>query len=867
MADDARLGTLTTRIPARMDRLPWSRFHWMIVIGLGTVWILDGLEVTIVGSVAARLTEEGSGIELSAAHIGYAAAIYVAGACSGALFFGQLTDRFGRKKLFILTLAVYVVATVATAFAFAPWYFFVCRFVTGMGIGGEYAAINSAIDELIPARARGRVDIIINGSYWVGAALGALAAVVFLNTSIFAIDLGWRVAFGVGGVLGLVIMFVRRHVPESPRWLFIHGREDEAERIVDRIEREVREETRQDLEEPEQSITVRQRKAIPFREIAKVAFKVYPQRAVLGFALFVGQAFLYNAVTFDLGTILSTFFDVASGTVPYFFALFAVGNFLGPLLLGRLFDTVGRKPMISGTYFVSSALTVLLAVFMVTGGLTTWTFMALVGVTFFFASAGASSAYLTVSEIFPMETRALAIAFFYAIGTAAGGITGPLIFGRLIDTGDASLVAIGFFVGAGIMALGGLAELIFGVRAERASLENIAKPLTAEEAEEAPAAEPGAGPAPDVRPERRAALEARRHAEEQRARAAEHRAAIHEVRPRADEGDRGAAERLRVEEALAQTAEWEAERLTEEAAAHDGRVDAEDAGTDTERRSALERAAAAEERARALHQRIEALAAANQRDAQTHAALAEAAAERARAREQHAMAVEAHARAADLEGAEAEIARGQAETFDQWEKMHAETARAHVARAERDEDEAARHDRQADVHRLRAESAADRMEAAQHRSAAASLAAESGTAGPAQREHEAAAERQRAARERDERIRRRILRRERQRRTGLRRLLPGPGETFYSPGMLGTASRWSSDADIALDREVNAIAQALSEHGPTSRHRLAEVVGARYWGPGRFRAALREAVHEGLAQPQARNRYAPPPRPTDTDTD
>ncbi|MFG2087602.1 MULTISPECIES: MFS transporter [unclassified Spirillospora] len=862
------MGTLTTRIPARMDRLPWSRFHWMVVIGLGTVWILDGLEVTIVGSVAARLTEEGSGIELSAAHIGYAAAIYVAGACTGALLFGQLTDRFGRKKLFILTLVVYVIATVATAFAFAPWYFFVCRFVTGMGIGGEYAAINSAIDELIPARARGRVDIIINGSYWVGAALGALAAVVFLNTAIFPIDLGWRVAFGIGGVLGLVIMFVRRHVPESPRWLFIHGREDEAERIVDRIERGVREETHQDLDEPDQSITVRQRKAIPFREIAKVAFKVYPRRAILGFALFVGQAFLYNAVTFDLGTILSGFFDVASGTVPYFFAIFAIGNFLGPLLLGRLFDTVGRKPMISGTYFVSSALTVLLAVFLITGGLTKWTFIALVGVTFFFASAGASSAYLTVSEIFPMETRALAIAFFYAIGTAAGGITGPLIFGRLIDTGDVSLVAIGFLVGAVIMALGGLAELFFGVKAERASLENIAKPLTVEEAgeEEAPAAKPSAEEAPDVRPERRAALEARRHAEEQRARAAEHRAAIHEVRSRADEGDRAAADRLRVEETLAQTAEWEAERLTEQATAHDERVAAEDAGTATERDSALERAAAAEERARALHQRVEALAAANRRDAETHAAFAEAAAERARAREQHAMAVEAHARAADLEGIEAEIARGHAETFDEWERMHAELALAHVARAERDEDGAARHDRQADVHRLRAESAADRMEAAQHRSAAASLAAESGTAEQARREREAAAERQRAARERDERIRQRVLRRERQRRTGLRRLLPGPGETFYSPRMLGTSS-WSSDADIALDREVSAIAQALSEHGPTSRHRLAELVGARYWGPGRFRAALREAVHEGLAQPQARNRYAPPPRPGDTNTD
>ncbi|XRQ10324.1 MFS transporter [Actinomadura welshii] len=879
MAEDARLGTVTTQVPARMDRLPWSRFHWMIVIGLGTVWILDGLEVTIVGSVAARLTEEGSGIDLTPAHIGYAAAIYVAGACTGALFFGQLTDRFGRKKLFIATLVVYVVATVATAFAFAPWYFFVCRFITGMGIGGEYAAINSAIDELIPARARGRVDIIINGSYWLGAAGGALAAVFFLNTEFFPLDIGWRVAFGLGGVLGLVIMFVRRHVPESPRWMFIHGREEEAERLVDGIEHQVREQTGRELEEPGESITVRQRKSIPFRQIAGVAFKVYPKRAILCFALFVGQAFLYNAVTFDLGTILSTVFDVASGTVPYFFALFALGNFLGPLLLGRLFDTVGRKPMISGTYFISSALTILLGIMLVGGGLTTWTFMALIGVTFFFASAGASSAYLTVSEIFPMETRALAIAFFYAIGTAAGGITGPLLFGRLIDTGESNLIAIGFFVGAVIMALGGLAELLFGVRAEGASLENIAKPLTVEEAEEeeapagkapvgkAPAGKAADEPGPDVRPERRPALEARRNAEEQRARAAEHRAVIHEMRPRADAGDPDAAERIRVEEILAQHADWEAERLAEEAAAHDERIAAEDAGTDGERRSALERAAAAEERARALQQRLEALTAENEEDAETHAVLAEAASEQARAREQHAMAETARARAADLQGIEAEIAGLQAETFEQWEKMHAELAQMHAARAERDGEEAARHERQAEVHRMSAESAADRMEAAQHRSAAASLAAESGTAEQARREREAAAERQRAARERDERIRERVMRRERQRRAGWRRLMPGPGETFYSPGMLGTASRWSSDADIALDREVNAIAQALNEHGPTTRQELAGLVGARYWGPGRFRSALREAVHEGLAQPQAHNKFAPPSRPPGTESD
>src|ERR1700710_2330599 len=209
--------TIETRIPSRLDRLPWSKFHWMIVIGLGTVWILDGLEVTIVGSIGQRLTEKGSGLVLDASQIGTAAAFYVAGACVGALFFGQLTDRFGRKKLFLVTLGLYIVATVATGFAWTPAYFFACRFLTGMGIGGEYAAINSAIDELIPARVRGRVDLIINGSYWVGAAVGALLTVPLLDTSIFAMDFGWRLAFLIGAALGVGILIVRSNVPASPR--------------------------------------------------------------------------------------------------------------------------------------------------------------------------------------------------------------------------------------------------------------------------------------------------------------------------------------------------------------------------------------------------------------------------------------------------------------------------------------------------------------------------------------------------------------------------------------------------------------------------------------------------------------------------
>src|SRR4051794_31021036 len=351
-------GTLETRIPARLDRLPWAKFHWLIVIGLGTVWILDGLEVTIVGSISSRLTEKGSGIAISTSQIGTAAAFYVAGACLGALFFGQLTDRFGRKKLFTITLGLYLVATVATAFAGSALYFYVARFFTGAGIGGEYAAINSAIDELIPARVRGRVDLVINGSYWLGAAGGALGALVLLNDNLFAPDIGWRLAFGMGAILGLGILIVRRHVPESPRWLFIHGHDKDADRIVGEIEDEVRAETGQDLEEPAQAITVRQRRTISFRTIASTAFKRYPRRTALGFALFVGQAFIYNAVTFARATSRASFYNVAGGRVPLSIALFAASIFPGPVLLGGFFDTAGPKPMIAGTYLGSAAVLV-----------------------------------------------------------------------------------------------------------------------------------------------------------------------------------------------------------------------------------------------------------------------------------------------------------------------------------------------------------------------------------------------------------------------------------------------------------------------------------------------------------------------------
>lgn len=485
MSASVQTGTITTHVPARLDRLPWARFHWRVVIGLGGVWILDGLEVTMVGNVSSRLTEKGSGINLDPAQIGVAAAFYIAGACLGALFFGHLTDRFGRRNLFMLTLALYLVATVATAFAFAPWYFFIARFFTGAGIGGEYAAINSAIDELIPARVRGRVDLVINGTYWLGSAAGAAGALVLLDTSNFPVNIGWRLAFGIGAIFGIFVLLVRRNVPESPRWLFIHGRNKEAEHIVGEIEEAVERDTGRPLPEPEgEQLKIRQRETISFREIARVAFTMYPRRAVLGLALFIGQAFLYNGVTFNLGTLLSGFYGVPSGKVPVFFIVWALSNFVGPLVLGHLFDTVGRKPMITLSYVGSAVVAVILGVLFVTQTGGVWTFIGVLAVTFFLASAGASAAYLTVSEIFPMETRALAIAFFYAVGTAIGGITGPLLFGQLINSGERGQVVWSFLIGAAVMAVAGLIELWLGIAAERQPLEQLAMPLTVADAEQ-----------------------------------------------------------------------------------------------------------------------------------------------------------------------------------------------------------------------------------------------------------------------------------------------------------------------------------------------------------------------------------------------
>jgi MFS family permease len=485
MATGVETGRITTNIPARLDRLPWVRWHWLVIIGLGTVWILDGLEVTIVGSMSDALKPSSTGLGMSSFQVGFAGAAYVAGACLGALFFGQLTDRFGRKKLFLITLGVYTVATVLTAFSMNPMWYFAARFLTGTGIGGEYAAINSAVDELIPAKYRGRVDVAINGSFWVGAAAGSLLTIPLLDPKMVDPAWGWRLAFGLGAILAVGILIVRRHVPESPRWLFIHGRDEEGEKVVRDIEDTVRNESHKDLPDVNDSITIRQRRTISLGLIARTVFTQYPKRTILCFSLFVGQAFLYNAFFFTYGDTLSTFFNVQQAG--WYMAVFAASNFFGALVLSPLFDSVGRVKMITGTYVLSG---ILLAVTgFILGDLNAVTLTVMGAIVFFFASAGASAAYLTASEIFPMETRALCIAFFYAIGTAVGGIAGPLLFGKLIDNAtsskDITMIAIGYFIGAVLMIGGGVVEAVLGVKAEGQALESIAKPLTAEDTEPA----------------------------------------------------------------------------------------------------------------------------------------------------------------------------------------------------------------------------------------------------------------------------------------------------------------------------------------------------------------------------------------------
>ncbi len=471
--------TFETDVPARLDRLPWSRFHWLVVIALGVTWILDGLEVTLVGALAGAISESPR-LRLTPEQIGWTASAYLAGAVVGALGFGWLTDRVGRKKLFTVTVLVYLVATIATGFSWNFWSFAVFRFITGAGIGGEYAAVNATIQELIPARRRGFTDLVINGSFWIGAALGSLGAVVVLNPAIIDPELGWRLAFIIGGSIAVVILFLRRFIPESPRWLMTHGRPEEANDVVTGLEERIRRETGRELPPvPPGRLRLHRHKGDWFLASVRVLATQYRSRAVLGVALMGSQAFCYNAIFFTYALVLTKFYGVPSGQVGWFLLPFALGNFAGPLLLGRFFDTLGRKFMISATYALSGILMAAVGVMFARGWLDAtqqtiaWT------VIFFFASAAASSAYLTVGETFPLEVRAVAISVFYALGTGIGGIAGPAVFGSLIQSGSRDEVLWGYLLGGGLMVGAAVVEAFIGVDAERKSLEEVAPPLSA----------------------------------------------------------------------------------------------------------------------------------------------------------------------------------------------------------------------------------------------------------------------------------------------------------------------------------------------------------------------------------------------------
>jgi MFS family permease len=469
-----------TDIPARLDRLPWGRFHTHVVAALGITWILDGLEVTLAGAVAGALRESPV-LHFSSTDVGLAASAYLAGAVLGAVFFGWLTDRLGRKRLFFITLGFYLVATAATAFSWNLWSFMLFRFLTGAGIGGEYAAINSTIQELVPARVRGWTDLVINGSFWVGAAAGAAGSIVLLDPALLPADMGWRAAFAIGAVLALVILLMRTWLPESPRWLITHGRPEEAEAIVAGIEARFRREGHDLAPGPFPRMRLRARSHTPLAEVATTLFRDHRRRTLVGLALMASQAFFYNAIFFTYALVLQDFYGVESDQVGWYLLPFAAGNFLGPVLLGRLFDTIGRRPMLTFTYTVSG---VLLAA---TGGLFALELVSAATLTlcwtviFFFASAAASAAYLTVSETFPLEIRALAIAFFYAIGTGLGGISGPLLFGALIGTGSRLNVLAGYLLGAALMIGAAIVAARWAVAAERRPLESIARPLALEE--------------------------------------------------------------------------------------------------------------------------------------------------------------------------------------------------------------------------------------------------------------------------------------------------------------------------------------------------------------------------------------------------
>jgi MFS family permease len=467
---------IETSIPARLDSLRWSGFHTRVVLALGITWILDGLEVTLAGALSGAL-KESPRLHFTNFDVGFSNSAYLAGAVLGALGFGWLTDRIGRKKLFFITLALYLTATAATALSWNLASYALFRFLTGAGIGGEYTAINSTIQELVPARYRGWTDLLINGSFWIGAAMGAISAIVLLDPAVIGPDLGWRLAYLTGACLGLVVFVMRMWIPESPRWLMIHGQPDRAHAIVDEIERSAIGKVQDHPQHAWPKIRLQMRHHTPLREVAQTLFSVYRQRSMVGLALMTAQAFFYNAIFFTFALVLTDFFGIASNQIGWYILPFAAGNFLGPLLLGRLFDTLGRRAMITFTYAVSGILLALSGYLFSIGMLSAQTQTIAWMVIFFFASPAASAAYLTVSETFPLEVRALAIALFYAVGTGIGGVAGPALFGALIDTGSRNSVFAGYLLGSGLMIGAAVIAWRYCIAAERRSLESVARPL------------------------------------------------------------------------------------------------------------------------------------------------------------------------------------------------------------------------------------------------------------------------------------------------------------------------------------------------------------------------------------------------------
>jgi MFS family permease len=469
---------VTTDIPARLDRLPWGRFHTLVIVALGITWILDGLEVTLAGSVSGAL-KQSPVLRFTSSDVGLASTAYLMGAVSGALFFGWLTDRLGRKKLFFITLAVYLSATAATALSWDLSSFMLFRFLTGAGIGGEYTAINSTIQELIPARVRGWTDLVINGSFWIGAAVGAAGSIILLDARYFGTDKGWRLAFLIGAALSVIIFVMRLWIPESPRWLITHGRAAEAEAIIREIERRIARAGHDLSQVVLPAIRLRARTHTPLAEVARTLFRSQRMRTLVGLSLMAAQAFFYNAIFFTYALVLTDFYGIEADHIGWYILPFAAGNFLGPVLIGRLFDTIGRRPMLTFSYATSGLLLAgagyLFAEDLVSAGTLTIAWM----VIFFFASAAASAAYLTVSETFPLEIRALAIAFFYAIGTGVGGALGPWIFSLLIETGSRATVFAGYLFGAALMLGAAVIAARWAIAAERKPLEAVSRPLAA----------------------------------------------------------------------------------------------------------------------------------------------------------------------------------------------------------------------------------------------------------------------------------------------------------------------------------------------------------------------------------------------------